>query len=263
MKRMTPGLRTQRGAASAAHGGLSSRGFTLIEVMLATAVLAFGLTLAIAALRAASASVRHGEAEAQRTERVRIAQQFLRRQIGAARPMTLEQDPETFEVKVFKGEDAEVQFAAPMPGYLSRGGAYLQSLTLASDGEHDRLDFDAKMLVAGKLIEENQPRPPVTLLDGISEAHFEYRGIDQTGLLSSWLPRWEFQERMPLQFRIKLTFADSASVWPPFVVALPLASAQSAPPPQQLDGQEPQGDDSEQGEDDEIVMPENDDEGRK
>jgi len=219
------------------------QGFTLIEILLATAVLAFGLTLAIAALRAASASVQRGEQEAGRSEQVRVVQQFLRRQLGATRPLPFAMDAQTFVATVIKGEPDSLRFVAPMPGYLSRGGPYLQTLRIEDDGEHQRIEFSAQMLVGLEAIEEAQPRPPFVLLDDLVEARFEYRGIDQTGILSVWLPRWEIEDRLPMQVRLKVRFADSAVVWPPFVVVLPLAASQLAPVAQ-LDGQQPAGEES-------------------
>src|SRR3546814_3968195 len=59
----------------------------------------------------------------------------------------------------------------------------------------DQLQFSAQMVVAGVLIEEATPRPPVTLLDGIESIEFDYRGIDESGVLGSWEPQWAFPDR--------------------------------------------------------------------
>lgn len=224
-------------------------GFTLIEVLLATALLAFGLGLAIAALRSTTHSVRLSEEEATRTETVRIVQQFLRRQLAAARPSVISMDPDTFKITVFEGERERMVFVAPMPGYLSRGGAYAQTLALARAGSTNELQFSARMVVAGVLIEEAQPRPPVTLLEGVQSIEFDYRGIDESGVLGSWEPQWGFPDRLPLQVRVRVQFSDPKMLWPPFVAALPLAQSQSAPPPMPLetpvDGEQTDAADSE------------------
>ena len=62
-----------------------ARGFTLIEVILATVLLASGLALAFASLRAASVATTRGEQIAQRDERMRAVSNFLRRRLGSAR----------------------------------------------------------------------------------------------------------------------------------------------------------------------------------
>lgn len=209
-------------------------GFTLIEVLLATALLAFGLGLAIAALRSTTHSVRLSEEEAARTDSVRVVQQFLRRQLAAARPIVFAMNPDTFAITVFEGEPERMLFVAPMPGYLSRGGSYAQTLALARAGSDDELQFAAQMVVAGTLIEEAQPRPPVALLEGVQSLEFAYRGIDESGVLGSWEPQWNFPDRLPLQVRIRVRFSDHKTVWPPFIAALPLAQLQSQPAPVQL-----------------------------
>src|SRR3546814_8550365 len=72
----------------------------------------------------------------------------------------------------------------------------------------DQLQLSAQMVVAGVLIEEATPRPPVTLLDGIESIEFDYRGIDESGVLGSWEPQWAFPDRLPLQVRVRVRFRD-------------------------------------------------------
>ena len=59
-------------------------GFTLIEVILATVLLASGLALAFASLRAASATATRGEEVAHRDERMRAVSNFLRRRLSSS-----------------------------------------------------------------------------------------------------------------------------------------------------------------------------------
>ena len=66
-----------------------SAGFTLLEVLLATALLAMALTLAFATQRAAGATAQRGEALAERNERSRAVSDFLRRRIGGAQGIVL------------------------------------------------------------------------------------------------------------------------------------------------------------------------------
>ena len=57
-------------------------GFTLLEVLLATTLLAAGLALGFATVRAAGATVTRGEAMAARNERIRAVSAFMRHRIG-------------------------------------------------------------------------------------------------------------------------------------------------------------------------------------
>lgn len=200
------------------------RGFTLIEMLLATALLAMGVALAFAALRSAVVSVERAQGLADRTDEVRSAQQFLRRQLGAARPIPW-QPPEASgeeERKALIGEPERIRFAASMPGYLSFGGPYLQTLALERGDTGLQLVFEHAML-AGDQVLDDVGQPPHPLLEGIAEARFSYRGLDSQGELGDWQDRWEEVSWMPLLVRLDLRMADERSYWPPLEMQLPLA----------------------------------------
>lgn len=201
-----------------------ARGFTLIEMLLATALLAIGMALAFAALRSAMASVERAQGLADRTDEVRAVQRFLRRQLGAARPIQwLPPDASSEdERKALIGEPERIRFAAPMPGYLSFGGPYLQTLRLERGEQGLRLVFEHAML-AGEQVLDDVGRPPQPLLEGIADARFSYRGLDSQGELVDWQDRWDEVSWMPLLVRLELRMADERTHWPPFELELPLA----------------------------------------
>ncbi|MCE4369536.1 type II secretion system protein J [Xanthomonas hortorum] len=200
-----------------------SAGFTLIEVLLATMLLVGGLALAFATLRSASAVSQRGEAIAQRSERVRAVEEFLRRRLAAALPIAMGIDPQSQQPMLFIGEPQRMRFAADVPDYLGRGGPYLHDLSVAGDGEQRNLLIALTMLQSGKSIEEGTTLPPETLAEGVQQVSFRYRGMDpQSGRLSAWLPQWEWHDRLPLLVRIEIRSGNA--VWPPLVVALPQSS---------------------------------------
>ncbi|AKU50955.1 type II secretion system protein J [Xanthomonas arboricola] len=200
-----------------------SAGFTLIEVLLATMLLVGGLALAFATLRSASAVSQRGEAIAQRSERVRAVEEFLRRRLAAALPIAMGIDPQSQQPMLFIGEPQRLRFAADVPDYLGRGGPYLHDLSVAGDGEQRTLRIALTMLQSGKSIEEGTTLPPETLAENVQQVSFRYRGMDpQSGRLSAWLPQWEWHDRLPLLVRIEIRSGGAA--WPPLVVALPQSS---------------------------------------
>ncbi|MFA0922802.1 type II secretion system protein J [Xanthomonas fragariae] len=200
-----------------------SAGFTLIEVLLATMLLVGGLALAFATLRSASVVSQRGEAIAQRSERVRAVEEFLRRRLAAALPIAMGIDPQSQQPMLFVGESQRMRFTADVPDYLGRGGPYLHDLSVAGDGEQRNVLIALTMLQSGKSIEEGTTLPPEKLAEGMQQVSFRYRGMDpQSGRLSGWLPRWEWHDRLPLLVRIQIRSGDAA--WPPLVVALPQSS---------------------------------------
>jgi general secretion pathway protein J len=201
-----------------------ARGFTLIEVILATVLLASGLALAFASLRAASTTTTRGEVVAQRDERMRAVSGFLRRRLSAARPIAYALDPATGTQLRFTGDGVQMRFVADLPDYLGRGGPYVHTLRVVRDGDSERIEVGLAMALAGQTIEESPPRPPDVLVDGLGEVRFRYRGMNADGQLGGWTDSWETPDVLPLQVSIDLADKDGRA-WPSLVVALPLAGS--------------------------------------
>lgn len=214
----------RRAVASRPAGSAKVNGFTLIEVLLATTLLAAGLALAFATLRAATATANRGEAIARRSERMRAVEGFLRHRLDATQPIAFALDPDSGLASRFTGDQRRMRFVADLPDYLGRGGPYLHELAIQRDGDGVRLTLALTMVLAGQAIEEPRPRPPDTLADGLRTASFRYRALDADNRLGAWQDKWETGEALPLQVQITLRDADGRS-WPPLLVALPLAGS--------------------------------------
>jgi general secretion pathway protein J len=204
-----------------------ARGFTLIEVLLATVLLVAGLALAFTTLGAANRTAIRGEAMADRSEHMRAVAGFLRSRLTGTRPIAFAIDESKGTPIRFVGEPDRMRFVADLPDYLGRGGPYLHDLTIEGDGDNTRISIALNMVLAGQTIEEPQPRPPELLVEGLRQAHFRYRALDEEGRLGDWQDKWDVSERLPLLVEVTLIDRDGKA-WPPLVVSLPLAA--------QLDG---------------------------
>jgi len=210
-------------------GSAAAHGFTLIELVLATALLALGLAIAFGSLHSATGSVRSAEAAAARNEHLRAVQATLYRYLESAQPLVLLREESTQQVYYFQGKSDSARFVAPMPGYMSRGGPYVVTLRIAPSpsGHGSALQFAYAMLIDEQAFPADEKRPAEQLLDGISEAHFEYRGIAQDGKIGEWQTEWRRPAQLPLEVRMVLRFSDPKRPWPAFVTALPLGYAQA------------------------------------
>ncbi|HDS0950746.1 TPA: type II secretion system protein J [Stenotrophomonas maltophilia] len=194
-------------------------GFTLVEVMLATVLLAGGLALAFASVRSAMAVSQRGEQIAADSERMRAVHALLRRQLGGALRSPIEVPDPTREPVFFQGDEKSMQFVADLPGYLGRGGPYLHTLQVDGNNGQRRLLLELVMLQEGERIAETPPRPAEVLAEGLKDVQLRYRGVDPaTGQLSDWLPRWDDTRRLPLLVQVQVVPARGAA-WPPLVVA--------------------------------------------
>lgn len=200
----------------------SVRGFTLIEVLIATVLLAAGLTLAFATIGAATKTTQRGEGMAAHSERIRAVEGFLRRRLEAARPVPFNFDQSSGVAQRFVGEPDRMRFVADLPDYLGRGGPYLHDFAVEDGGE--RVTLALNMVLAGQVVEEGEQRPPEVLAEGLKSARFRYRSYAPEGGLGEWLDRWENADQLPLMVEVTLTDGNGEE-WPPVVVALPLATA--------------------------------------
>ncbi|HSX61133.1 MAG TPA: prepilin-type N-terminal cleavage/methylation domain-containing protein [Tahibacter sp.] len=197
-------------------------GFSLLEVLLAITLLAILLAGAMSGIRAATRAMHAGEQNIERTNRLRVAQEFIRREISRSLPLAFGQEHGSGANFVFQGESDFVRFVAPMPGHLSRGGPYVQTLELARGRNGLQLVFTHNML-NGFDLDKLKPDDgtPVLLLDGIRRGRFEYRKFDDQNELEDWEDEWENPSMLPVMMRIDLEMTpESGLVWPTMEIPL-------------------------------------------
>lgn len=201
-----------------------ARGFSLVEVLLASVVLALGLSIAYAALRTASGSAARANAAAADAESLRAVQGLLRRQLGGARPQPFGLDPGTAAPRVFAAEARKLLWVSPLPAHLSPGGAHAQRLQLVPDGAGGlRLEYAFVPVQGGvQLPGAEGAREPEVLLEGIREGRFAWRTLGPDGALErDWNDgAWPREAELPRLLRIELEL-DGGRRWPPLVVAVP------------------------------------------
>ena len=203
------------------------RGFTLLEVLLATSLLAAALALGFATLRAAGATAQRGEALADRNERIRSVSDFLRRRISGAQGIVFELDPGTGASKRFEGDGDSMRFVADLPDYLGRGGPHLHAFGLGRGSAGGLALLVAfRMVQAGQVDMGGAPRPPAPLAEDLRQVRFAYRSLTGNGELGPWEAAWEDPARLPLQVRVQI--ADARGPWPDLVVAVPVAGSFTA-----------------------------------
>jgi general secretion pathway protein J len=196
----------------------------LLEVLLAVTLLALLLAGAYGGIQTSIRAMRAGEHVIERVDRVRTVQEFLRHQLSRIMPLPYEQA--TNGNFVFEGDRALMRFVAPMPGYLSHGGPYVQTLALTSGDGGMRLVFSGAMLNGyDAKLEKTAERDPVVLLDHIRDGAFAYRALDDQGQLTPWSNSWDDPNLTPLMIQIQLVMQDGERVdWPTLAVALMLDS---------------------------------------
>ena len=196
-----------------------SKGFTLIELIIALVLLALIASLMFGSLSMAARSWDGGEAKAAEVSSMRQAQAFLREQIESELPLRIRKAAEL--PLMFAGERDEMRYAAALPPRVLEGGAQFFRLAVMRDGEKSQL-----------VLERTIPDPAATqnpeftaaehtvLADGIAELRVSYFGRDPNAAdvdAPTWRDRWEDRQRLPLLIRIDVKPVKGMP-WPTLVV---------------------------------------------
>ncbi|HJR11567.1 MAG TPA: prepilin-type N-terminal cleavage/methylation domain-containing protein [Rhodanobacteraceae bacterium] len=176
-------------------------GFTLLEILLALALLAFVMLGVWGAMRGAARVTRSADAVMAQSEAVRTAQQFLRRYVGAAGPQPFVTAGGA-AARLFQGDATSMEYVAPLPMQSGHAGLYLQTVSLQKEGAGMSLRLDYRPYT-GDEIANAQPIGHV-LLTGLRGGGFEYLAAAAFGKPPAWRDDWQATNGLPLAVRIHL-----------------------------------------------------------
>lgn len=194
-----------------------TRGFTLLELLAAMALLALLMLGVWSGIRTAARTTSQGRARVDRLDQLRGAGQFLRRNLAQTTPIPWSRSDDGQAV-VFAGGPRNMRFVAPLPGFLGRMGAQWQKLELVPDddgGLRLQITFARLSPDGGELKPMDKPE---VLLTGIRKGVFSYRGQDLKKQDTGWHVQWPRGPRLPALVRIKLELDDGT--WPTLTVPL-------------------------------------------
>lgn len=206
-----------------------SRGFTLVELLLAITLLSILLALAYGGLHATTQATDRGQTILEESGKLRMAHQFVHKQLNQAIPLAFNQeDGKTTEgdkPEIFDGTSTSIRFVGPMPGYLGFGGPQVQQLSIVS-GEHGLELVLEQAPVQGFEESRLAERAPISLIDHIASAEFSFLARDEDGELLPWSPVWEATDTLPLAISLDIEFEKgSYTDWPLLVAAIKIDSS--------------------------------------
>jgi len=193
---------------------LRARGFTLVEMLLALTLMGMLLALTYGGMRAATRATDKGQQILEDSSRIRMAHQFVRRQLTQMLPLAFEQDPMNEERIVFQGDRSSIRYVAPMPGYLGFGGPQVQELFFEPG------DDGYELVLTHALLQGFEPdfllqQEPIFLLGKIRDAQFSFLAQDENGAPAGWVDRWETTSLLPLAVSLELEFDEDVYLrWP-------------------------------------------------
>lgn len=189
-------------------------GFTLVEVLLALTLMSMLLALAYGGLRASTRATEKGQRVLEDSSRIRMAHQFVRKQMNQLLPLAWEVGEQERERSVFYGDARRIRFVAPMPGYLGFGGPQVQELEFVpAENGYDLVLSHA--LLQNFEEEFLYEREPIFLLGNIRNASFSFMGVDEEGELTDWMSTWEDLSKLPVSVSVDIEFNEEVYLqWP-------------------------------------------------
>ncbi|MEJ2385216.1 MAG: prepilin-type N-terminal cleavage/methylation domain-containing protein [Xanthomonadales bacterium] len=191
-----------------------SRGFTLVEMLLALTLMSMLLALTYGGMRAATRATDKGQEILEDSSRIRMAHQFVRQQLTQMLPLAYAQDEVNDDRIVFEGDRRSIRFVAPMPGYLGLGGPQVQELFF-EEGENGFELVLSHALLQGFELEFLRQQEPIFLLGEISDAQFSFLARDENGEPAGWTSTWDAPSQLPLAVSLELEFNEDVYLrWP-------------------------------------------------
>jgi general secretion pathway protein J len=192
-------------------------GFTLVELLLAIAILALIMNVLGGGLRLGARAWQAGEARLEDGAEARLARAFIRHQLAEMQPIPRSASRDARRLIEFDGKRDSIAFVGLMPPHLGLGGLYAISFARVDDTlllRHRRFDFDA---------EEEAPQDGEqerVLADGVDRIEFAYFGVHGGAMAADWHTRWSNAESLPQLVRLRVALrGKDPEHWPDLVVA--------------------------------------------
>ena len=190
--------------------GKGSAGFTLIELVVAMALLGMMMVLLYSGLAFALRSWDAGEVNGRRTADRRIGENFLRREMAELFPMRFK-DPMSVKV-AFLGEAQKLKFVSSRPAGVTQGGLSLVGVEV-ENGAKPR----ERHLVMRRAMPDDEARDfgpldraeRTVLIEDVDSVQFSYFGTENDFTDPKWYDTWPFAERIPRLVRLRIRAPDT------------------------------------------------------
>lgn len=192
----------------------SSRGFTLLELLIALAVTSAVVALMFAGVGVIGRSEERSQRVIERSERMLVVSQWLGRKFDTLRLLSRRADAGF--VNFFSGNAAGLLWVAPLPERGDGGGLYVFRMTPLrnSDGRVD-LSVEAVPYDGALMNLDWNGALRETLLVDVKTLQWHY----QDGQTGQWTQEWD-AARPVYPARIRLELGDARGDWPPMVFPL-------------------------------------------
>jgi general secretion pathway protein J len=187
----------------------TNAGFTLIELVVAMALLAIMMTLLYSGLTFALRSWDAGASNGERVVDRLIGENFLRRELAQMFPMRWK-NPMVLSF-AFDGQTDSLRFTSSRPPGMTQGGLSLVGLAVEPDEKTRSRNLVMRRAMPDDDAKDFGPLDSgerTVLLTGVDRVEFAYFGADNDFAEPTWRDKWALPSRMPQVIRIRAHLLD-------------------------------------------------------
>lgn len=187
-----------------------ARGFTLVEVVIAVALVSLIMLALVAALRTFGVSATRLEEISLRADSVRLVERFLRGAISGASPRLHVRSEDLGAEPWFRGASTEMVWVGPVPPRNGAGGLYHLRLSLSGDVSQ-RLVLQMLPFAGDDAEPDWSTAPEMVLLEPVGRFSVAYQRLGRR----DWSDAWADPAVLPA--RVRLSVSSGGTPWPDLV----------------------------------------------
>ena len=207
----------QRTVFSPTNLGAASKGFTLIEVLIALTLLSIMVVLLFTSLKICADSWEKGETKITAVNEIAVVYNFFQHHLATAKPLfnTSATGEKSFS---FQGNSQSMQFVSAFPASAGKLGLQLFSVSLLEE-DNDQFINVALVPFINLAEDENPSKEEVTLIKHVNEFKLSYFGSEDGMTEGSWNEEWVNKTVLPSLIKINITLANGY-FWPEMIFDL-------------------------------------------
>ncbi len=177
------------------------RGFTLLELLIAIALLGIIMLIVTGVMRLAHRSVESGERKIELIERIRTTLSTVKSQVQSSLPfITGEGGAQT---SVFSGTSGSLSLATTYSLWSGQGGFVTVFYAVEPDNDGQL------SLTASEQIRDAGQKQKAVLLTAFDEIRFSYFGRDNISEEGQWQEHWDNNSKLPEKVMLSITKDDN------------------------------------------------------
>lgn len=182
-------------------------GFTLLEVMVAIALLGLIMVTLYSGLYSARLHWQAGQQKVTSTEELRLLDRVIRKYLASAMPVT--HISKTRREVLFSGETDSLTFITRLPAHRGGGGLYQVTLKTRVDNDIKQFALFYHSLNKPNAFDEAVNGEYVTLVNNIDGVSFSYLAMPGKDKQPEWQKDWQEENELPGMVRVQLWKNDA------------------------------------------------------